>query len=325
MSGWNTGYPADQVRTHIPWGVVRGDFVSWERVLGSEIAHSILIDAHTRKDRTTHKLYGDFASPGGYQTLLENVALTDDGIRFAAPGSYNLFTSAGMFKFLVLPANASFEDHVVAAGTFVSENSLHMHLNTLASVTPPTEWRRYIGWGALLGQADLAQWLRTLFRSDQPLGLYCGQLSKIMCVLLAFAGISVRSVSMKTERGGSHIVIEARHPETGQWIMVDCDFGFMARGADGQFLSLQQIHDRVDGIEFVRLGRKARINNAFRLPPVASMSGISWRPEMSLDEDMASIEKYAEVIGGPGSKRTYHRAAISFRSFTLVTEYQAQG
>jgi hypothetical protein len=209
--------------------IFRSRTVSWEQIVP---------DYASRRHMLSHRAFArSFPSPGMAALRADQPTLTEHGLAFPGEGIYNVFCREGVFRILILPPTSDGRDAIEIA-RFFSANVLHTAID-VASCTYGEHVASAIYYPNLLHK---------LFRSDQPLGLICGQASMALCALLHEMGYRARQVAFElAEHFATEVLVGTR------WVLVDPDFDCMVRGADGELLD-------ADGmVDALLLGQRASL------------------------------------------------------------------
>lgn len=234
-----------------------------------------------------------FSVPGDPDgSNVEAIRTTEQGL-VLPPGEHYLISARGCFKVLVLDGGIGRFEACLAIGRFVSRNSVHSCLDH---------------WRAAPRQLNLPLKLQPLrqkfYYSDQPLGLECGELADFLAGEILLYGGQVRRVwVMDPERKSGHIVVEVFEEETGNWVMIDPDFGVVLSDPNGRSLSVQEISNRArDGslhsVAIANIGNKHVIKPEFYLGP-DFVGDCTWTPRMCSDVSMADRQHYLTRVVEP--------------------------
>lgn len=234
-----------------------------------------------------------FSVPGDPDgSNIETIETTEQGL-FLPPGEHYLISSRGCFKVLVLSDDVGLFKACLAIGRFVSRNSVHSCLDH---------------WKAAPREHNLPLKLQPLrqkfYYSDQPLGLQCGELADFLAGEILLYGGKVRRVwAMDPEKKSGHIVVEVFAEETGDWVMVDPDFGVVLSDATGCNLSVQEISNRsrdgtLHSVTIDNIGNKHGIRPEFYFGP-DFVGDCTWTPRMCSDVSMADRQHYLSRVVGP--------------------------
>jgi hypothetical protein len=177
---------------------------------------------------------GSFAIPGRTHSAADTPSVTFDGeaLNFPNPGEYYFYSDHGAFKFLILPPHPSVRDLILLIAQFVARNSVHSLADHWLSMTDPD-----CAFDARL----LAQ---KFFASDQPLQLYCGEITPFLAALLHQFGVTTRQVHLFDAGDDGHVVLEAFDPVDDCWLMMDTDYGVYVADPAGRILSTAEFLER---------------------------------------------------------------------------------
>lgn len=197
-----------------------------------------------RPDKLLATGLSTFPGPG-HASSIEGVTATPEGLTFPAFGTYRLQGIFGAVKLLLIDPDAHIDDIPLTIASFLTVNQWHSGNDCYLC---------HKGNDNVTFHADRI--MEKLFRSDQPLGLYCGYVSRLLCALLQSQGYEARLCSMILGERQGHMVAEVKLPDSGRWILLDADFGVAAR-LDGRLIGVEELSSHFrDGIEVVDLGPK---------------------------------------------------------------------
>jgi SAM-dependent methyltransferase len=200
--------------------VFRERTVRWDAIIPDFAKRSSLVSSEPVLER--------FPSAGEIGTDLALPQVSYEGISFPGDGAYNLLTQFGVVRILILPPVASAAD-ILAIGRFFSANVVHSGFD----VADCTDGRHV---ASTIYYPNL---FRKLFRSDQPLGLICGQASMALCALYHTLGFPTRQVHFHGSVRGGHFSTEVFDGQ--RWFIVDPDFDCVVRNEDGQLVDADAI------------------------------------------------------------------------------------
>lgn len=246
-------------RPHAPL-IFRKRSVKWEEI------RPPIRDSRSIRDLIGHPL--TFTSPGPISCPAEMVAMSSAGLTFAIEGAFNLNTPAGAFKLLILPPTENSYEDALAIARFVAANVVHSGADVQSITYDP-----YVASTMYYPNA-----IYKLFYTDQPLQLYCGQASMVLCALLNDLGLSYRQVLLD-----GHVSVELKDKE--HWFMADPDFDASVIDRESgytldcqAFLSLLS-QDREDRLEIGQLTGKHWI---YHQRPWGFYGAVSWTQQQSL-------------------------------------------
>lgn len=203
--------------TSLDYLVFRTRELRWEDVIPDFATRSTLL--------SSIPVLQSFASPGQAAVETASPVVSYEGISFPGEGAYNVLTQFGVFRFLILPPEPSAAD-VISIGRFFSANVVHSGTDV-----------GFCSYGRKIASTIYYPNLfHKLFRSDQPLGLICGQASMALCALYRTAGFESRQVHFEL-RG--HFSTEVHDGK--RWVLVDPDFDCVVRDASGELVDADVI------------------------------------------------------------------------------------
>jgi hypothetical protein len=280
--------------------VFRNRTVRWDEVIPDFVTRSMTI--------SPCPVLKSFASPGQAAVRTAAPAVTYEDITFPDDGIYNVLTQFGVFRFLILPAKASAAD-VVGIGRFFSANTVHSGTDVAVC-----------SYG---GNVELAIYypnlFQKLFRSDQPLGLDCGQASMALSALYRTLGYETRQVHF--DRG--HFSTEVHDGD--RWVLVDPDFDCVVRDQSGELLDADAVAGALllgeqGQLQVESLSEKRRLKPELRF--LGGFGGQrSWRPE-DADTDRCSDAFLSELNGSLVRRRTpaFEAGVVSMAWFKEARE-----
>jgi hypothetical protein len=177
--------------------VFRKSYVSWKEILP---------DFEERRPLLSPLLgVYTFPSAGALGTDLTGVHINADGVAFPGHGIYNVLSSFGTFRFLILPADRSDED-LMQIGRFVANNTVHSGYDVSTCT-----YGKFTS--SLINYRNL---FHKLFYSDQPLGLLCCSAAFYLCALCETLGYEARRVHLTGPGRGGHFTTEVRNGD--RWV-----------------------------------------------------------------------------------------------------------
>lgn len=249
-----------------------------------------------------------FDIPGKAVTDVASIAADAEGLTFSKYGVYGVTGPFGAVKVLLIHPDTDLDGKIIAVSRFVAACVYHSGVDTHLS--------RREGRGAILRYP--APLLKKLFYSDQPLGLWCGDIADVLAFILHGLGFSVRMVSTK-----NHIFIEAFFPALKRWIMVDPDLGVLLRHR-GRLISTDTVAslrsaDRHREIELDFLSKPVGCRDEFNFPP-GFTGQFTWRPDCLFDYNVKAKEEYYRraVIEDGFSEVNYHQYFFTQRVETTL-------
>ena len=194
--------------------------VGWEEILPDLSDRRRLLGSIERVET--------FSSPGRLGTDLRCVTVNSRGIQFTKPGTYNVLTNFGAFKFLILSDERSASD-LIQIGRFVANNILHSGFDVSTCT-----YGRFTS--SLINYQNLHH---KLFFSDQPLGLLCCSAAFCLCALCEILGYEARRVHLSGPNRGGHFTVEVH--DGLRWFVMDPDLDFIARDEDGNLVDAETL------------------------------------------------------------------------------------
>lgn len=227
---------------------------------------------------------GSFAIPGRAHSpsIVPTVEFDGDELIFPGQGEYYFYSKHGAYKFLILPHDALHRAVILLTAQFVSRNSVH----SLAD-----HWLSYTEEGCPFNVRLLAQ---KFFNSDQPLQLYCGEITPFLAALLNRLGVATRQVNLFDAGNDGHVVLEAFDPAEKRWLMMDADHGVYVTDGDSRILSVSEFVEHIGNereVTIVDIAQKRWLTADYAVPS-GFFGQKSWRPDCDSDFAPANPQFY---------------------------------
>jgi hypothetical protein len=239
-------------------------------------------------EKIVPRVVGSFATPSrpaGSEN--SKVRCEAANLTFAAAGEYDLWTTLGAFKVLIVDPNGPADEEILAIGAFVSGNIVHS-MADWRLINPNLSCASYL-------RPD--RMLKKFFASDQPLYLHCGYSVEFLNFVLRKMGHKVRRVSLQTAdaQPRGHVVSEVYLPGRRSWAMIDPDFGAVVRDKDGRVLSIDEIR-ALPAADLVpsALCHKTWIKEEYNLRPY--MFDFTWMPDKMTDQPTIVAQEYRKIL-----------------------------
>lgn len=240
-------------------------------------------------DQVNKKIIGTFPVPHNYKgTDTTNIKTDNENIYFPSYGPFYLHTTVGYFKILLLDPETSEDEKILAIGSFVAGNSVHS-LADARKIYP-----HYKG-----GPFTTDRLLKTFFAGNQPLKLHCEYISGFLALVLSQLNYRVELVQLHTQdKKNGHIVMQVFLPEKNKLVMIDPDYGAIARDKSGNILSIQKIavllREKPDAVFIEDIGNKTWVQDIY--DHAEPMPDFSWTPDKSGNVKTAEKESYRQMM-----------------------------
>lgn len=236
---------------------------------------------------------GTFPVPGAQKNEWQASTLKVNSTEIIFPefGEYYLRTTLGNLKILILDPERNSRDQLRALATFVSRNSVHS-LADARTIQPNAMY---------YSNHRPDKLLKKIFTTDQPVELHCGYIAELLNYVANQQGFKTRRLQLFTEgRKAGHIVSEIFLADEKKWVMIDPDYGAVIEDQQGNWLSIEEIADKVrndkaDQLVVVDLAMKKSLLPEFN-PPSHFLTPFTWTPDTMSDIPMVEEQKYRNLM-----------------------------
>lgn len=237
---------------------------------------------------------------------LSAVQIHPTGLTFPAFGSYKVVGPFGAIKILLIDPLAGDDDRIVTISRFVAEAVYHSGADAHLAREGASASPRYL---------DAV--LRKLFYSDQPLALWCGDISDVLAFLLDNAGFRCRLLHT-----ANHMLVEVYFPDIKKWVIVDPDLGTLLRHG-GQLISGADVArlraaGKAGEIEMEWLANP-RLTRFYLNFPEGFTGQFTWLPEYAYNDKKDYTPFYREAVISKGfAKLEYCDFLFRYRAVTKI-------